>query len=228
MAQSNVGVNTETPQASLEVNGNVTLNVANAAGTTETYDLLIDKNTRRLAVVNKKAVPFNSIQYKVITTIGDDWVYSANTGVPASKYTALLTASYFGNFYRENFYIQNPKNWATDVVYGIRHIEGDRNKNVSETTSIDVGSDGNWYISADYDGADPYIGGNQPNVWDSAKYDQARSSFYWTFDVLFVDNNFIKDLGEITDISMTVNNSGIGSWDTANGANPIEYLKGKL
>ncbi|QAR30932.1 hypothetical protein EQP59_06080 [Ornithobacterium rhinotracheale] len=218
MAQR-VGVNTETPQAALEVNGNVSLETVPEAGLQEqTYNLLIDKNTRRLVIASGEKRLFNSVSYRITTNSNQDWIYDANTNVPTNQYTAILVSSYFGNKYYDDNSVMR---------YGIKHSY--RGGNIAETVSVEPGDDGNWHIKADYEGAAPFIGTLGESEWPGEDKDKAiegKDSFYWDFDILYVDSGSLIDLGEAEG---TVDaRQEIGQWDQGTGySNPIEYLKAK-
>ncbi|MRJ08699.1 hypothetical protein EDL99_07435 [Ornithobacterium rhinotracheale] len=219
MAQR-VGVNTETPQAALEVNGNVSLEAVPMAGLQEqTYNLLIDKNTRRLVIASGDKKVFNNVSYRITTNSNQDWIYDANTNVPTNQYTAILVSSFFGNAY----YDENEKK---GVRYGIKHANNGYGGNIAETVSVEPGDDGNWHIKADYEGADPFIGGLKGD-WDAGKYArEGKDSFYWKFNILYVDSGSLIDLGEAE--GSVDKDRQVGQWDQGTGySNPIEYLKAK-
>uniref|UniRef100_UPI0039A494A6 hypothetical protein n=1 Tax=Ornithobacterium rhinotracheale TaxID=28251 RepID=UPI0039A494A6 len=220
MAQR-VGVNTETPQAALEVNGNVSLENVPMAGLQEqTYNLLIDKNTRRLVIASGEKKLFNSVSYRITTNTNQDWIYDANTNVPTNQYTAILVSSYFGNAYYDEYEV------AKGVRYGIKHSS--RGGNIAETVSLEPGDDGYWHIKADYEGADPFIGGKN-GTWDDKANEIAekgKNSFYWKFNILYVDSGSLIDLGEAA--GEVAEKPQKGQWDQGTGySNPIEYLKAK-
>ncbi|MGQ2118246.1 hypothetical protein [Ornithobacterium rhinotracheale] len=196
----NVGINTNTPQSALDVNGNVRLEVANKVEpTSHYYNLMKDTNTHELVVQDDTYKTFNHASYDVKTTMGEDWLFDVNTNVPANKYTGVIVMSYFYNA-RSVYQIDGQKNpeYIENSVYGISHKDTNRNEgNLAETVKLTKGSDKNWHFSADYDFVRPFA--SRKGVKDLNTLKDDSKHFHWAFDILFIDNSIIEDLGDLED-----------------------------
>lgn len=218
MAQ--VGIMTQKPEATLDVNGNVTLEETPVLSSDETttYRLLINNANRRLSTLKGTNKVYSNVSYTITTQDNSDWVAEANTGVPTSQYTGILLSAYFGNSVYDE---KNPKDG--NYQYGIKHYSygNDTLGNVAQTAEI-KSKNGYWYLSADYDGVDPYFGYVSGN---EAKSKEGQQGFYWKFDVLFINNGFIDDLGTYED--SVDGSTASGSFAEAGSTNLLEYLKSK-
>ena len=131
---SQIGININSPQATLDINGNLKIRTTSTAAISDdvTY-LVVDKETKEVKK-NKKAINYTAY---VLNNVNRDVVTNFNTSIKASDYNLVLLESSFSvTLYPHDEGWFNPKN-----VYAF--IEG-----------------GTWRIAADFIGGYNYYSGN--------------------------------------------------------------------
>jgi len=96
---SQVGINTDTPDATLDVNGNVKLRVINTTtgNTNSISPLVMDDVTKEIKVIRSSSGNTFSINYLVyhLRNVNKDWVSDFNTKISTSDYTLVVVGSSF-------------------------------------------------------------------------------------------------------------------------------------
>ncbi|MRJ07628.1 hypothetical protein EDL98_04065 [Ornithobacterium rhinotracheale] len=203
-AQEKVGINipaqgnTETgtpallaPESTLDVNGNVRLETTEFDY--EGLPLMIDKKTGELVVLNTDNKNYlNDINYKIRTMNGTAKVKDFNTNVSIDKYTPILTGA---NLASSAF------NGTDDTLFGVEHVsEGWNRRDMNYGADVVLApKDGKWHFRANYVGWESNGDPKDLTVRNVYPNKVQNSYFYWDVDVLFIDNQYVKDLGVIHD-----------------------------
>lgn len=173
--QAQVGINTEDPKATLDVQGNVI--VGETSFTDSGYSVVVrDNSTGELKRVGNagqnNSAPINLITFKLQNVAGD-WVQNYYTGIDSSKFTVVVTEARFyireGEAAVELFVGDKSKaNYNPEHVYAT--IKQRNNKN-------------QWTLHADFVG-----GGPDKN---------ARGT--WEITCLVINNSLVKVLDVTSD-----------------------------
>lgn len=171
-AQSgNVGINTDTPEQKLHVNGSMKakdliLDLNSSASQIpelspgENYSFLLKSTSaNRITTYNVQSTggsptntfpaPFGIIQYNITTDNADkDWVNAYNTKISASKYVLIV----------------NSFNFNLPVVMNSTTVESRRLGPVAQVYTYEQG--GTWWIKADYNGFAPPSSTTTPGLWN--------------------------------------------------------------
>lgn len=148
LTYSQVGVNTDTPQATLDVNGNVIVQEAKTVGDTEPYSLVVRSTSNgELKIVDKPTEPtkpFTLIKYEISNPEGD-WLRDLNTNIPVDQYTLTIINTQFLD--------------TKGAAFGRISLGNKDGKTYVITPKVELFKhDGKWRIKADYDSANT-IGG---------------------------------------------------------------------
>jgi hypothetical protein len=173
---SQVGINTETPRAALEiggdmiVTGNVAIGTLNPLLDADTSTFLIQDNydyIKSLDVSNPTGAALGYVQEYIITNADEDWVREFNTGINANDYVLIaISASY---------------DIELDISTSTNAID---NYSLPYTATFVKGN--KWHIIADY----PMVANLDPNAIGT-----------WTVKTLIFSKDLSKQFGSI-DIPM--------------------------
>lgn len=203
--QNKVGVNTEEPQASLDVNGNVIVSQLDPYSPNN-IDLMRNTENKRIVGVAGNP-PFIKVTFKITCTDNQDWIADFNTLIPTKDYTlAVLNASLKYPKYEETTGSKEPYNggnWdnAWNTFYGISHLgDNTTNGNLKETVNpqqvveVTQGNDGFWHLSADYVKAVPALSWNVYYGYTKGnRYWQDLTGLYWEITTMAIHNSYVKD-----------------------------------
>lgn len=171
--QAQVGINTEDPKATLDVQGNVI--VGETSFTDSGYSVVVrDNSTGELKRVGNagqnNSAPINLITFKLQNVAGD-WVKNYYTGIDPSKYTVVVTEARF--YTDERGTVQLFPGDTSNAKYNPEHVyatieQGNNKKN-------------QWTLHADF------VGGG-PNK-------NARGT--WEITCLVINNSLVKVLKNV-------------------------------
>lgn len=177
-----VGINTPTPTATLDVNGNMVLRKANSALSNKGYSCIVrDDNTGELKVIaspSGNTLPLNYITY-TLNNVNGDWVNDYDTKISSSEYTVAIIGS---NYTSSN-------NGLTAAV----------GTDFNPMNVFAFNSGNTWHLSADYKGATS-SGGN--GTWE-IRCLVINNTLVKTLP------NVIQNLGGSKDASATSSPSGL-------------------
>jgi len=130
-----VGINTDTPSATLDVNGNVKVrNISTVTGAgANLSDLVIDKATKEIKMLQSSSgntFAMNYITYHLNNT-DKDYVKNFDTRIPTSDYTLVIVGNHFTKSLKMASGLSYPGVFSPANVYSF-------------------GEGGTWRISADY------------------------------------------------------------------------------
>ncbi|UOH76857.1 hypothetical protein MT996_06410 [Ornithobacterium rhinotracheale] len=195
-AQQKVGVNTETPEATLHVatgtdgDGNMIIRQTPQAATTD-QPLVWNPVTKEVKTANTQKKPYYLLKFKVNCINNQDWIQNFDTKIPTDKYKVILV-----NAFPEA--LQN-ENWLD-----IKHVDGQLDPGVLFINPVRKAlmfeDSGTWRLTIDYPHARP--------DWWTGGYD---GRFTWTVTLLAIDLNEIKTLPS---------QEGTTTWHEELGGNP--------
>lgn len=171
--QAQVGINTEDPKATLDVQGNVI--VGETSFTDSGYSVVVrDNSSGELKVVGNagqnNSAPINLITFK-LRNVNRDWVQNYYTGIDSNKFTVVVTEARFYIKEGEGTVELSPGSGSV-VRYNPEHVyattEQKNNKN-------------QWTLHADFLGGTPR-GGNGT----------------WEITCLVINNSLVKVLQNVT------------------------------
>lgn len=169
--QAQVGINTEDPKATLDVQGNVI--VGETSFTDSGYSVVVrDNSSGELKVVGNagqnNSAPINLITFK-LQNVDGDWVQNYYTGIDSNKFTVVVTEA---RFYTEGKTVELSPGTGNAVRYNPEHVyattEQKNNKN-------------QWTLHADFIGGTPRSGNGT-----------------WEITCLVINNSLVKVLPNVT------------------------------
>ncbi|MEO4006671.1 hypothetical protein [Flavobacterium sp. CAU 1735] len=139
---SQVGINTDTPEATLDINGNLKIsNVRTVSSGSNVSSLVIDKNTKEVKVMSLgNETPIKFLTYQLHSVDGD-LVKNFNTNIGTSEFSLIVTGSSYdsGWLYTHEKSVYGPKN-----VYAYK--EGGTWRLYADYFSAYNGTDSGWVI----------------------------------------------------------------------------------
>uniref|UniRef100_UPI0039A6D191 hypothetical protein n=1 Tax=Ornithobacterium rhinotracheale TaxID=28251 RepID=UPI0039A6D191 len=204
-AQQKVGVNTETPKATLHVatgtdgDGNMIIRETPQAANTD-QPLVWNPATKEVMTANTQKKPYYLLKFKVNCINNEDFINNFDTKIPTDKYKVILV----------NAFPRSPQN---EDWLDIKHVDaaelrpGDVYVNPVRKALM-FEDNGTWRLTIDYPNARP--------DWWSGGYD---GRFEWTITLLAIDLNEIKTLPDQT---------GATTWHQELGGKPDVSLPNPL
>ncbi|SZD71286.1 Uncharacterised protein [Candidatus Ornithobacterium hominis] len=168
--QAQVGINTEDPKATLDVQGNVIVGETSYTESKHGHSVVVrDNSTGELKVVGNagqnNSAPINLITFKLKNVKGD-WVANYYTGIDSSKFTVVVTEARFYIREGEGTVELSPGSGRV-VRYNPEHVYATIEQN-------------QWTLHADFLGGTP-ISGNGT----------------WEITCLVINNSLIKVLQDV-------------------------------
>ncbi|QAR30930.1 hypothetical protein EQP59_06070 [Ornithobacterium rhinotracheale] len=209
-AQQKVGVNTETPKATLHVatgtdgDGNMIIRQTPQAANTD-QPLVWNPATKEVKTANTQKKPYYLLKFKVNCIAKEDYIKNFDTKIPTNKYKVILVSAW-------------PETPQNTEWLNIRHIENksnfiDFNDGKSRgyvnpiRKALMFEDNGTWRLTIDYPHA-------RPEAFRG--YD---GHFTWNITLLAIDLNEIKTLPDQT---------GATTWHQELGGNPDVSLPNPL
>ncbi len=141
-----VGINTITPEATLDINGNLKIRTTGVVSnsTTRTTSLVVDDTTKEIKRFKAAGYTINYITYN-LNNVNQDWVADFDTKIDARNYALVIVGSSFDKNLSINY--PDPGVYSPVNVYTFRwrdtwHISADYKD--SETFRNE---NGNWTIN---------------------------------------------------------------------------------
>uniref|UniRef100_UPI001C86ECF3 hypothetical protein n=1 Tax=Ornithobacterium rhinotracheale TaxID=28251 RepID=UPI001C86ECF3 len=195
-AQQKVGINTETPTATVHVS---TYNTADSdgnmiirktpEGTALDEPLVWNSDTREVSVMNQDDLPFYLVHFTVECSIDQDYVADFDTKIPVNGYHLVLTSAY-----PQSTHIENERNKTLDIrhvgdntLYTVFDVERSgllRSQKLNPVREVFVFKKNNtWHIKADYPNA-------SPDQWSPRQDD----GFTWHFYALAIKASYVNTI----------------------------------
>ncbi|MGQ2118248.1 hypothetical protein [Ornithobacterium rhinotracheale] len=192
-AQQKVGVNTETPEATLHVatgtdsDGNMIIRET-PEGTALDEPLVWNSDTGEVSVMNQDDLPFYLVHFTVECSKNQDYVADFDTKIPVNGYQLVLTSAY-----PQSTFIEKERNLTLDIrhvsenygfkVWDVETGAALSNQILNPVREVFVFKKNNtWHIKADYPNA-------RPNKWYNQDY-----SFTWHFYALAIKASYVNTI----------------------------------
>lgn len=173
--QAQVGINTETPKATLDVQGNVIVGETSYTESKHGHSVVVrDNSTGELKVVGNagqnNSAPINLITFK-LKNVDGDWVRNYYTGIDSSKFTVVVTEA--------RFYIREGEG-TVELSTG-NGSNADYNPEHVYATTEQRNKKNQWTLHADFVGGGPKTGNGT-----------------WEITCLVINNSLVKVLPDVT------------------------------
>jgi len=109
---SQVGINTNTPEATLDINGNLKIRNITVSDNSNVSSLVIDTNTKEVKVLSSgNTAPISCLTYQ-LNSVDGDLVSNFNTNIKTSEFSLILVGSIYnsGWLYPYETGVYGPKN----------------------------------------------------------------------------------------------------------------------
>lgn len=199
--EKRVGINTDLPKQTLDINGTLSIETLGEY-TTAGVPILWNKSTKQvLASGTSTHKPFNKITYTITCTSGEDWIGNFDTKIDANKYVVIIT----------NTILLPPDGLNNGEYWGMGHIRqgqanvpsfGYRNAVLQAYSFVQSSTSGTntWRLNVDYPSAAPWL--------ENENYTPLNRRFKWQVELLVIAKPYIKIVPDQVGI---VDNNGIGT-----------------